>query len=222
MERNGVDRVGSYSGSSGTKVALDGPSLPVGSFRYGGVFNRRPRVFGTWLVTSSDASILGRVAELLGGTLPDSHEPDHDPYVLTGAVEVDVLLPGLTTLEVGWCRAPGHVCDGCVQQDQRGSRPCDCPPNLDDRRAAARAGHGCRPRALVCFRLLQDPELGTFTFGTGNRAFVEQASRALASPWTDPRSTRARLSIQKTPHRLRSGASVAHTWPALVLLGPAT
>jgi len=221
MEQNGVDLVGSYSDASGTKVALDAPSLPVGTFRYGGVFNRRPRVFGTWLVTSGDASILGRVAELLGGTPPNSHEPDHDPYVITDAVEVDVLLTGLRALEVGWCRAPGHVCDGCVQQDQRGSRPCECPPDLDDRRTAARAGQGCRPRARVCFRLLQDSELGTFTFSSGNRAFVEQASRALASLCLDPRSTCARLSIQRTPHRLRSGATIAHTWPALVLLGPA-
>ena len=202
-------------------VALDAPSLPVGSFRYGGVFNRRPRVFGTWLVTSGDTGILGRVAELLGGTLPNSHEPDHDLYVITDAVEVDILLPGQRALEVSWCRALGQVCDGGVQHDQRDSRPCDCPPDLDNRRAAARADHGCRPRARVCFQLLQDPELGTFTFASGNRAFVEQASRALAAPCLDPRSTCARLSIQRTPHRLRSGAAIAYTWPALVLLGPA-
>jgi hypothetical protein len=222
MERNGVDRVGSHSDLSGTKVALDAPSLPVGSFRYGGVFNRRPRVFGTWLVTSSDASILGRVAELLGGTLPNSHEPDHDPYVITDAVEVDILLRGPADLDVGWCRQPAHVCDSGVQHDQHRSRPRECPPDPDDRRIAARAGQGCRPRVRVCFRLLQDPELGAFAFSSGNWTFAQQASRDLGQVRCILRPVRARLGIQRAPHRLRSGTTIVHTWPVLDLLGPAT
>ena len=217
MDWNGIKVVGSQP-AVGASLALDAPGTPVGSFRYGGVFDGRPRVLGTWLVTSSDTSILGRVAELLGGTRPKTHGPDQEPYVITDATEIDVNLTGPGALDVGWCRQPGHVCDGGLQRDQRGSRPCECPPDLDDRRTAARAGHGCRPRVWVCFRLRQSPELGAFTFSSGNRAFTEQASRALASVRRDLRPACARLSIQRSPHRLRSGTTIAHTWPMLELL----
>ena len=198
--------------------------MPVGRFRYGSVFNGRPRVLGTWLVTSSDARVVGQVAELLGGTPPGSHDGGQTLYVITGATEVDVLLTGPEALDVGWHRQPGHVCDGAVQHDQRGSPPCACPSNLADRKTAARAGRGCHPRARVCFRLLQALRWGRspFSFSSGNRAFAEQASRALAALRRDPRPTCARLSLQRTPHRLRSGTTIAYTRPALTLLGPAT
>lgn len=222
MDWNGVDATGCYhSGALGSHMTSDAPRVPVGSFRYGGAFNSRPRVPGTWLVTSSDARVVGQVAELFGRALTSNHDGDQELYVITGATEVDVLLAGPEALDVDWRHQPGHVCDGGVQHDQRGSRPCECPSDLDDRRTAARAGHGCRPRTRACFRLVQSPELGTFTFSSGNWVFAEQASRALASLRLDPRSTCARLSIQRTPHRLRSGTTIAHTWPVLVLLGPA-
>jgi hypothetical protein len=221
MDWNGVDAVGGhYSGVVGANTAPKAPSRPVGSFRYGGLFKSRPRVLGTWLVSSSDARILDQVAELFGGTLPDSHDAGQEPCVITDATEIDVLLAGPEALNVDWRRQPGHVCDGCIQHDQRGSRPCECPPELEDRTTAARAGHGCRPRAQVCFRLLQSPELGTFTFSSSNREFADQASRALASLRRDPRTTYARLRLHRTSHRLRSGTNVAYTRPTLELLGP--
>ena len=223
MDWNGVDAIGCYhSGTLGAHVTSDAPRVPVGSFRYGGVFNSHPRVLGTWLVASSDARIVGQVAELFGGALPGNHDGGQELYVITGASEVDVLLTGPEALDVGWRRQPGHVCDGGVQHDQRGSRPCECPSDLADRKTAARAGHGCRPRARACFRLVQSPELGTFTFSSGNRAFAEQASRALISLRRDSRPTCARLSLQRTPHRLRSGTTIAYTRPTLVLIGRAT
>jgi hypothetical protein len=194
----------------------------VGRFHYATLVRSHPRVLGTWLVTSSDACIVGQVAELFGGALPSNHDGGQELYVITGASEVDVLLAGPEALDVDWRRQPGHVCDGGVQNDQRGSRPCECPSDLDDRRTAARAGHGCRPRARACFRLLQSPELGTFTFSSGNRAFAEQASRALISLRCDSRPICARLSLQRTPHRLRSGTTIAYTRPTLVLLGLVT
>jgi hypothetical protein len=73
-----ADIVGSQPGALGAGLAPDAPRMPVGTFHYGGVFNGHPCVLGTWLVTSSDASILGQVAELLGGTLP-SLAPGHQP-----------------------------------------------------------------------------------------------------------------------------------------------
>jgi hypothetical protein len=223
MDWNGVDATGCYYSSAlGVHMTPDAPRMPVGSFRYGGVFDSRPRVLGTWLVTSSDARIVGQVAALFGGTLPGSHDGGQELYIITGAAEVDVLLAGPEALDVDWRRQPGHVCDGGVQHDQRGSRPCECPFDLADRRTAARAGHGCRPRARACFRLVQSPELGTFTFSSGNRAFAEQASGALVSLRRDSRPTCARLSLQRTPHRLRSGTTIAYTRPTLVLLGQAT
>jgi hypothetical protein len=223
MDCSGVDAIGCYhSGALGTDMTSDAPRVLIGSFRYSGVFNSRPRVLGTWLVTSSDARIVGQVAELFGGALPSNHDGGQELYVITGASEVDVLLAGPEALDVDWRGQPGHVCDGGVQHDQRGSRPCECPSDLDDRRTAARAGRGCRPRARACFRLLQSPELGAFTFSSGNRAFAEQASRALISLRCDSRPTCARLSLQQTPHRLRSGTTIAYTRPALMLLGQAT
>jgi hypothetical protein len=202
--------------------AEDAEAELVGRFHYATLVRSHPRVPGTWLVTSSDTRVIGQVAELLGGTPPGSYDGGQTPYVITGTTEIDVLLTGPEALDVGWHRQPGHVCDGAVQHDQRGSRPCACPPNLADRKTVARAGHGCHPRTQACFRLLQGPALGTFTFSSGNQAFAKQASHALASLRRDPRPTCARLSLQRTPHRLRSGTTIAYTRPTLVLLGQAT
>jgi hypothetical protein len=68
------------------------------------------------------------------------------------------------------------------------------------------------------FRLLEDPGLGTFSFSSGNWAFAEQASNTLASLRCDRGPTCARLSLQRTPHRLLSGTTITYTRPALVLV----
>jgi hypothetical protein len=68
------------------------------------------------------------------------------------------------------------------------------------------------------FRLLEDPALGTLVFTSGNWAFAEQASKALASLRRDPRPTCARLSLHRTPHRLPNGTTITYTRPALTLV----
>jgi hypothetical protein len=194
----------------------------IGSLHYGVLgahaFSRRPRVLETWLITLRDASIVGRVVDLLGGAAPGRHDNDQAPYVITDASEIDVVLSSPEALNVGWHRQPGHVCDGTSQHDRRGSHPCTCPPNLADRKLATRSGGGCRPRVRLCLRLLQDPALGTLIFSSGNWAIAEQASNTLASLRRDPRPTCARLSLHRTPHRLRSGTTITYTRPTLVLV----
>jgi hypothetical protein len=194
----------------------------IGSLHYGvlgaHVFSRGPRVLGTWLVTLRDASIVSRVVDLLGGAAAGSHDNGPAPYVITDAQEVDVLLSDPEALNVGWHRQLGHSCDGTSQHDHRGSHPCACPPTLADRKTATRASGGCRPRLRLCFRLLQDPALGTLIFSSGNWELAEQASNALASLRRDPHPTCARLSLHRTPHRLRSGTTITYTRPALVLV----
>jgi hypothetical protein len=205
-----------------TEPAQHGKAAEViGSFHYAVLsaheFDRQPRVLNTWLVTMRDACATGRVFALLGGAPPSGHDGQM-PCVITDATEVDVLLNGPKALDVGWHRQHGHVCDGIIQQHHRDSRPCACPPTLTSRRTATRAGVGCRPRAQVCFRLLQDPALGTFTFSTGNWTFAEQVSNALDVLHRDPHPTCARLSLQRTPCRLQGGTIITYTRPELELI----
>jgi hypothetical protein len=191
----------------------------IGSLHYGALgADHRPCVLETWLITLRDASVIGRVVDLLGGAPTGSHDNGPTPCVITDAREVDILLSGPEELEVGWHRQSGHACDGSSQHDDRGSRPCACPLDLADRKAATRAGGGCRPRVRLRFRLLEDPGLGVFSFSSGNWAFAEQTSDALASLGGDRRMACARLSLQRTSHRLRSGTTISHTRPVLVLV----
>jgi hypothetical protein len=198
-----------------------GSAEAIGHLRYGvvdaHVSNSRPRVLDTWLVTLREARHVGRVVDLLGGVPAGSHDNGQAQYVITDAQEVGILLGGPQDLDIGWHRQLGHACDGSSQRDRRGRRPCACPLDLVDRKAATRAGGGCRPRVWLWFRLLDDRELGTFSFASGNWAFVEEVSNALASPRGNHGPTCARLSLQRTPHRLRSGSTITYTRPALVL-----
>jgi hypothetical protein len=180
-------------------------------------FNCRPHILETWLVTLRDASVVCRVIDLLGGAQPGSDEDGQPLLVITDTSEVDVLLSGPEALDIGWHRTPGQVCDGTSRHDPRGSQPCVCPLDLADRQAATRTGGGCSPRVRLCFRLLQDPALGTLSFTSGNWAFAKQASGSLASLRSTPRPTAARLSLHRTPYRLRSGTTIIYTRPALAL-----
>jgi hypothetical protein len=199
----------------------DGAEI-VGSLHYDAfgahMSSRGPQVLETWLVTLRDATLASRVVDLLGGATSRCQDNGHARYVITETRELDVLLGGPEDLNVGWHRHPGHVCDGASQHDQRGSRSCACPTQLAYRKLATRAGRGCRPRIWLCFRLLQDPALGMLSFSSGNWAFAEQASEALASLRRDPRLAYARLGLHRTPHRLGSGTTITYTRPALTLV----
>jgi hypothetical protein len=194
----------------------------IGSLHYGvpgaHVFSRRPRLLETWLVTLHDASLVDRVIDLLGGAAASSQDNGKAPYVITEARDIDIALSGPEALNVSWHRQAGHACDGINQDGHRSGHRCACPPNLADRKLATRAGGGCRPRVRLRFQLLQDPALGMLVFSSGNWAIAEQASNALASLRRDPRPTCGRLSLHRTPHRLRSGTTITYTRPALTLV----
>jgi hypothetical protein len=191
----------------------------VGSLHYGVVGpHGRTRVLDTWLIALRDASLVGRVVDLLGGAPTNIHDSGLAPCVITDAPDLDILLSGPEDLDVGWHGQPGQVCDGSSQHDRRGRHPCACPLDLADRKAATRVGRGCRPRVRLCFRFPEDPGLGTFRFSSGNWALATQASNALASLRRDPRPTSARLSLERTSHRLRSGTTITYTRPELALV----
>jgi hypothetical protein len=64
----------------------------IGSLHYGALgADHRPCVLETWLITLRDASVIGRVVDLLGGAPTGSHDNGPTPCVITDAREVDIL-----------------------------------------------------------------------------------------------------------------------------------
>ncbi len=128
----------------------------VGRFQHGALLGHRPRTLATWLVTATSPSVVDRIAQVLGG------HPQRDPItghaeVVTASTTVDILLPGLHAIRVGWQGIDRRACDGTSRED---GRSCICPSAIAHRRSEARLGHGCQPRAEIIFRLVEDPALG--------------------------------------------------------------
>jgi hypothetical protein len=178
----------------------------------------RPRTLGTWRVTTTSLLTAERVAQLLGG------HARQDPTtgraeVLTTASTVSILLTRPENLDVGWQRSAHGTCDGLVQDD---GQPCACPAGLAARRAAAKRGDGCRPRVEVRFLLGDDPAAGVFAFASQDWSFVELAGtlRDVLDGSTVP--VRARLGLERTLHRLRSGRELACTRQTIMPLGRQT
>lgn len=187
----------------------------AGRFRATAMARNRPRTLGSWRVTTTSLLTAARVARLLGG------HARQDPTtgraeVLTTAATVGILLTRPEDLDVGWQRSARGTCDGLAQDD---GQPCACPASLAARRAAAKRGHGCRPRVEVRFLLGDDPAAGVFAFASEDWSFVELAGklRGVLDGSTVP--VRARLGLVRTLHRLRSGRDLACTRPVIELVG---
>lgn len=192
-------------------------SEPVGRFHYATLLRNRLQVITSWQVSADDYQVRARVADLLGRASQDIGADILS--ITTETTTIEVILHGPGALRLRWCRDGCRTCDGKVQSDNGTQRSCMCPPSLPERRTATRHGRGCEPRVEVFFRLAQDPDLGVFTFASGSWSLTEQVINARISLQADSQPTRARLSLQRTLHRLYSGRTLAYTRPVLAVVG---
>jgi hypothetical protein len=136
--------------------------------------------------------------------------------VLTPASTVGILLSGPAALYVRWQRA-GRPCDGATQGD---GRPCSCPGDLAQRRAAAKQGCGCQPEAELRFRLTSLPQLGTFRFTCDDWSFVELVAitQAVLHGRKSAVPIAAWLGLRRSLHAVRAGVVLPYTRPVITLV----
>jgi hypothetical protein len=134
----------------------DGEVELVGRLHHVAVVRNRPRTLGTWRATTESPRTADRIAQVLGGHIQQDHPVDL-AEILTTSSTIDILLTEPTALYIGWQRDDKNTCDGITQD---GRQVCICPADPELRRAAAKQGRGCRPRAKVLFRFLDDPGVG--------------------------------------------------------------
>jgi hypothetical protein len=154
----------------------DGEVELVGRLHYVAVVRNRPRTLGTWRVSTESPRTADRIAQVLGGHI--QQDPTADlAEILTTSSTIDILLTEPTALYIGWQRDDKNTCDGITRSD---CQVCICPADHELRRAAAKQGRGCRPRAKVLFRLLDDQAVGALEFVNDDWSFVELISAAQA------------------------------------------
>jgi hypothetical protein len=199
-----------FTASRGTEAGT------VGRFHYTRVVRNCPRTLHTWRVVTTSQLTADRVAQLLGGHL--EQRPRRDGIeILTTSSEVGILLSGANPLCVDWQRDDGRTCDGVAEVN---GQPCICPVALEQRRAAAKLGYGCRPRAAVRFRFRDDQMAGVFGFESDDWSFVELIAMAQAtlSSRKAGRPVRALLELRRSLHTLQSGVVLPYTRPVIKLL----
>jgi hypothetical protein len=188
----------------------------VGNLHHVAMVRDRPRTLGTWRVTTKSPRTADRIAQVLGGHI--QQDPTADlAEVLTTSSTIDILLTGSTALYIGWQRDDKNACDGITQDDRQ---VCVCPADHELRRAAAKQGRGCRPRAKVLFQLLNDRAVGVLEFVNDDWSFVEliSATQAVLSSREDGGPVRAQLGLRRSLHTLPSGMVLPYTRPVITLL----
>jgi hypothetical protein len=189
----------------------------VGRLHHVAVVRNRPRTLGTWSVTTESPRIADRIAQVLGGHIQQYPTADL-AEILTTLSTIDILLSESTSLYIGWQRDDKNTCDGITQHDRQ---VCICPADRELRRAAAKQGRGCRPRAKVLFRLLDDQAVGVLEFVNDDWSFVEliSAAQAVLSSRGGRGPVRAQLGLRRSLHTLPSGMVLPYTRPVIKLLG---
>jgi hypothetical protein len=126
-------------------------------------------------------------------------------------------LSGPNALYIDWQRGDRRTCDGATEADHQ---PCICPVAVEQRRAAAKQGYGCQPRAEVRFHFRDDQMAGVFGLASDDWSFVEpiaMAQAALSSREAE-RPVRAQLELRRSRHTLHSGMVLPYTRPVLMVL----
>jgi hypothetical protein len=189
----------------------------VGRLHHVAVVRNRPHTLGTWRVTTERPRTADRIAQVLGGYI--QQDPTADvAEILTTSSTIDILLTESTALSICWQRDDKNTCDGITRDDRQ---VCICPADHELRRAAAKQGRGCRPRAKVVFRLLDDQAVGVLEFVNDDWSFVElvSATQAVLSSREGKGLVGAQLGLRRSLHTLPSGMVLPYTRPVITLLG---
>jgi hypothetical protein len=194
----------------------DGEVELVGRLHCVAVVRKRPRTLGTWRVTTESLRTAYRITQVLGGHIQQDPAADLTE-IMTASSTIDILLTESTALHVGWQRDDKNTCDGITRDDRQ---VCICPADHGLRRAAAKQGRGCRPRAEILFRLLDDQAVGVLEFVNDDWSFVEliSATQAVLSSREGRGPVRAQLGLRRSLHTLPSGMVLPYTRPVITLL----
>lgn len=198
----------------------DAEAQLAGRFHYTMLVRNRPRTLDTWRVTTARLLTADRIAQLLGGHIQQVRTGGQTE-ILTASSTVGILLTGADALSIWWQRIGQGSCDGATQDD---CQPCICPADFARRRAAAKQGHGCRPRAEVRFRLQDDQTAGIFGVVSEDWSFVELVTTtrvALSGRETEP-PVRARLGLRRTLHTVGRGVVLPYTRPVIHVMAPSS
>jgi hypothetical protein len=200
---------------------------PIGCFsgrlHYDALVNGRTRIMATWLLATSDPDVATRIATLFSRQSHVGGNSSERLYqVLTDDAEIEVLLDGPQAIQVRMVRRHGSTlvrcCNGRTQRTPFGKQPCQCPPTVQGRWQAAKAGLGCEPLVQVAFQLAADPTVGRFLLASATWPFADHATSVRAALCQQHGSMRARLSIDRTLHTTSCGTTFAYSRPTISLL----
>ncbi|MEV0260241.1 hypothetical protein AB0I49_02690 [Streptomyces sp. NPDC050617] len=199
----------------------------AGRFHMGRLSEGRPQSLDAWRVTTDDADVAAGVAGLLGGEpRPQKGEGGGLAYeVLTNHESVRVLLDGPDAVAAHMILRGSqgiiHECDGVefLSPEQKKGQPCGCPPLLEDRKRAARDGHGPMPSAEVTFQIAAAPKLGTFHFMTGSWQMAAQLSDLVDALERVGGSAVCDLTMELVAFTTKAGIDVCYRKPVVTVLG---
>ncbi|MFI1201709.1 hypothetical protein ACH4VR_20040 [Streptomyces sp. NPDC020883] len=167
--------------------------------------------------------------KLYGGTPQPWETTKEDSLeVLTDTDSVKVIVDGPDAISFrmalyGVAGRPTHACDGVEftePEDPRRGQPSGCPATVQERKAAAEAGHGPKPDQRIEFRLADAPELGKFRLMTGSWDFM----KSLESLWRELEAVGGpalcSLGLELVEFTTKSGVDVAYRKPVLKVLAP--
>ncbi|WP_240139337.1 recombination directionality factor [Streptomyces sp. MUM 178J] len=199
----------------------------AGCFHQGRLSDGRPQALDAWRVTTDDADVAARVAELLGG------EPQPNGggsgglacEVLTSRESVRVLLdgPGAVAARMALWGSKGivHECDGMeyLSPEEKKGQPCGCPPLPADRKLAAGNGRGPTPSVDITFQIAAAPELSTFHFMTSSWQMAAQLSELTDALERVDGPAVCDLAMELVVYTTKTGRNVCYRKPVVTVLG---
>ncbi|MFD9813973.1 hypothetical protein [Streptomyces sp. NPDC059080] len=200
----------------------------VGRFRAGQLLNNRPVALSAWRVTTGDPDVADEVARLYGGAPQEWETTKEDNReVLTGADSVRIIVDGADAISARMAlygmQGPIHVCDGVefLDPEEDRGKPCGCPTDFKDRRAAAKSGRGPKPDIRISFRLADAPELGVFRLVTSSWEFTKTLPATLTALDKVDGPAACDLALELVEFTTAAGVDVAYRKPVLKVRGPA-
>ncbi|MFJ4939453.1 DUF6009 family protein [Streptomyces pseudovenezuelae] len=205
---------------------LPSAAARAGRFHQGRLSDGRPQALDTWRVTTDDAHVAARVADLLGGrTQPNEGGGSLAHEVLTTRESVRVLMDGPDAVAAHMRRwdssGVAHECDGSefLSPEGKKGQPCGCPPLLEDRKLAAREGHGPTPSTDLAFRIAAAPVLGEFHFTTGSWQLAAQLSDLMDALERIGGPAVCDLTMELVVFTTKTGMDVGYRQPVVTVLG---
>ena len=200
----------------------------VGRFRSGRQdADGNPVSLDQWRVTTGDPAVADEVAALFGGDpAPWDTSGEEVLEVLTEAPAVDIILEDGDSIKASMVLMSADFkkireCDGIEQSEDFGCADCVCPSGLKDRKAAAKAGTGCKPNVAVYFKLAAAPELGKFRYFSGAWGLLEEvpALQEKLDAVGGPALVEARL--RRVSFTAKDGTPVSYVLPRFTVKGEA-